>query len=60
MLLRFNPKSLPRSMTRQQWQAAYRWLRESDKRLKAEMDQRLDDMTLFGTSQPDIYERRPK
>ena len=42
----------PRSMTRAEWTETYRWKRQVQHQLQKEMDQRLINVIVYGTSHP--------
>lgn len=49
MVLNFVPAKLPRSMTRQEWREAYRWLRIVSKTIEWQVANQLALRSIFGT-----------
>lgn len=44
MILYFQPQNLPRTMTREEWREAYRWVRITTKRLEKLHSEHLENL----------------
>lgn len=55
--LAFNAKTIPRTTTREQWRAIDRWRRVAERKLREEMQRRVKNIMVYGTSHPEIYRR---
>lgn len=53
--LLFNPSSIPRTTTREEWHEMWRWKREAEKIIRAELDERTRNLAIYGTTHPEIY-----
>lgn len=53
--LSFNPAALPRTTTREQWRAIWRWKRETEKAFRREHDQRVQNLIAYGNTHPEIF-----
>lgn len=53
--LMFIPEKIPRTTTREQWRELSRWRRLAQKRMEADIDQRVQNLVLYGTTHPEIY-----
>ena len=47
-LLKFNPATVPRNLTRAEWKAADRWRRIVARKLEIEISKRIDYVGVFG------------
>lgn len=59
----FNARAIPRTTTRQQWREIDRWRRMSEAVLRAELrlrrpeiERRLENLALYGTTHPEVWE----
>lgn len=57
MKLYWDPKLLSRSTTRQQWKEMYGWSRKVTKIMKAEMEYRMANAMLYGTTHPELWDK---
>lgn len=53
--LSFNPGMIPRTTTRDEWRAMWRWKRETEKALRREHDQRVQNIVAYGNTHPEIF-----
>ena len=51
-ILKFNVAELPRTMTREQWLEAHRWLRVVSRKVEDELQNRIEQMIIFGRVLP--------
>ena len=52
-ILKLTPKD--RTMTRREWKEAYRWLRIASHLVEAELQERFDNLVIYGTTHPEMY-----
>lgn len=53
MELIFQPDRIPRTMTRQEWKEAYRWLRQTRNILKKNLEEQIHLLNVYGNTMPD-------
>lgn len=56
-LLCFDPKRLPRTLTKKEWKECYRWLRVVSNQISKEMERRMINLAMYGNSHPEAAER---
>lgn len=49
-----NLTKLSRTITRKEWKKVWRWKRVTEKVLKRELQKRMDNLSVYGTTHPEI------
>jgi hypothetical protein len=56
LVLLFDPAKFPRTITRKEWKEIWRWKRMATKELKKELEKRMHNALLYGSSHPELWD----
>ena len=56
MVIVFHSQAVPRNTSREDWKVLWRWKRKKEKELSVHVQQRIDNLAVYGTTHPELFE----